>query len=145
MPGQFYYQCKICFERMHNNGKMKKVTEDYLIDGADFAKAYSRFIKEMEPFLKNSSFEVTSMSKIKLGEIIDYNKEADLWYKVQRSVKVCNEEAGKEQIIKDIILIHANSLRDAIKQLYQINDNGTEYDYTRLEETPVTDVFIHSI
>lgn len=145
MPGQFYYQCRIRFERMHNNGKMKMVTEDYLIDGADFAKAYSRFIKEMDPFLQNSSFEVTSMSKIKLGEIIDSDKEAELWYKVQRAVKLFNEDSGKEQIIKDIILIHAYSLRDAIKQLYQINENGTEYEYTRLEETPVTDVFIHSI
>lgn len=124
---------------------MKMVTEDYLIDGADFAKAYSRFIEEMEPFLQNSSFEVTSMSKIKLGEIIDSDKEAELWYKVQRAVKLLNEDSGKEQIIKDIILIHVYSLRDAIKQLYQINENGTEYEYTRLEEPPVTDVFIHSI
>lgn len=144
MSERFYFQCKIRFERIFEGGNTKKVTEDYLIDGEDFAIAYNRFIEEMKPLIKNSAFEVTSMIKIKLSDIIDIDKEADCWFKLQRSYKIANEKSGKEQIIKEVLLVHSMSLREAIKEIMHRSTEGVDYVYKKLEETPISDVFIHN-
>lgn len=142
MSERMYFQCKIRFEK-DCGATTKKVTEDYLIDGEDFAQAYLRFIKEMEPFIKNVAFEVTSMAIIKLTEIVDLDKEADYWFKVQRSSIVLTGKKGKEKTVKEVLLVHAVDIRQAIGQLERVNSTETEYDYKKLEETPISEVFIH--
>ena len=144
MSERVYFQCKIRFEK-DCGGTTKKVTEDYLIDGEDYAQAYTRFIREMEPFIRNISFEVTSMVKIKFAEIIDLDKEANFWFKVQRSCTILTGKKCKEKTVKEVILVHAMDIRLAINKLYQSSPNAPEYDYKKLEKTTISDVFIHMI
>ena len=44
-----WFECKIKFDKMQENGAVKKVTEPYLVDALSFTEADARIIEEMNP------------------------------------------------------------------------------------------------
>ena len=45
-----WFECKIRYEKVMENGMQKKVTEPYLVDALSFTEAEARIIEEMTPF-----------------------------------------------------------------------------------------------
>ena len=54
-----WFECKISFEKMMENGMQKKVTEPYLVDALSFTEAEARIIEEIRPFI-SGEFTVTN-------------------------------------------------------------------------------------
>ena len=46
-----WFECKIRYEKVMENGMNKKVTEPYLVDALSFTEAEARIIEEMTPFI----------------------------------------------------------------------------------------------
>lgn len=46
-----WFECKIRYEKVVENGMQKKVTEPYLVDALSFTEAEARIIEEMTPFI----------------------------------------------------------------------------------------------
>ena len=46
-----WFECKIRYEKVMENGMQKKVTESYLVDALSFTEAEARIIEEMTPFI----------------------------------------------------------------------------------------------
>ena len=46
-----WFECKIRYEKVMENGMQKKVTEPYLVDALSFTEAEARIIEEMTPFI----------------------------------------------------------------------------------------------
>ena len=46
-----WFECKIRYEKVAENGMNKKVTEPYLVDALSFTEAESRIIEEITPFI----------------------------------------------------------------------------------------------
>ena len=46
-----WFECKIRYEKLMENGMNKKVTEPYLVDALSFTEAEARIIEEMTPFI----------------------------------------------------------------------------------------------
>ena len=46
-----WFECKIRYEKVMENGMNKKVTEPYLEDALSFTEAEARIIEEMTPFI----------------------------------------------------------------------------------------------
>ena len=44
-----YFECKVRYKKMGENGVEKKVTEPYLFDALSFTEAESRIIEEITP------------------------------------------------------------------------------------------------
>ena len=54
-----WFECKVSYEKMLENGMQKKVTEPYLVDALSFTEAEARIIEEIRPFInrhQTSSF-----------------------------------------------------------------------------------------
>lgn len=49
-----WFECKIRYERVMENGMNKKVTEPYLVDALSFTEAEARIIEEMTPFISEN-------------------------------------------------------------------------------------------
>ena len=50
-----WFECKIRYEKVMENGMNKKVTEPYLVDALSFTEAESRIIEEITPYNANST------------------------------------------------------------------------------------------
>ena len=63
-----WFECKIRYDRMQENGMVKKVNEPYLVDALSFTEAESRIIEEMKPFI-SGDFSISAVKKTKISEI----------------------------------------------------------------------------
>ena len=55
-----WFECKVSFEKVLENGMQKKVTEPYLVDALSFTEAEARIIEEIRPFI-SGEFTVTDI------------------------------------------------------------------------------------
>ena len=62
-----WFECKIRYEKVMENGMQKKVTEPYLVDALSFTEAEARIIEEMTPFMLD-------MEENKVTELFSFEK-----------------------------------------------------------------------
>lgn len=69
-----WFECKVKYERMMDNGMMKKVNEPYLVDALTFTEAEARIIEELKPRI-SGDYSVASEKKTKISEVF-FNETA---------------------------------------------------------------------
>ena len=57
-----WFECKIRYEKVMENGMNKKVTEPYLVDALSFTEAEARIIEEMTPNLQYQTSNVPTIA-----------------------------------------------------------------------------------
>lgn len=55
-----WFECKIRYEKVMENGMNKKVTEPYLVDALSFTEAEARIIEEITPYISGEFTVSTS-------------------------------------------------------------------------------------
>ncbi len=55
-----WFECKIRYDKIMENGAIKKVTEPYLVDALSFTEAEARIIEEMTPYI-SGEFSVSAV------------------------------------------------------------------------------------
>ena len=63
-----WFECKIRYEKVAENGMNKKVTEPYLVDALSFTEAESRIIEEITPFI-SGEFTVSDIKRANYSEL----------------------------------------------------------------------------
>ena len=82
-----WFECKIRYEKVMENGMQKKVTEPYLVDALSFTEAEARIIEEMTPFI-SGEFTVSDIKRANYSELFPSEEEAaDRWFKSSRWMK----------------------------------------------------------
>lgn len=137
-----WFTCKICYEKILENGMNKKVTEPYLVDALSFTEAEARIIEEMTPFI-SGEFTVADVTRARYSELF-YAKDAsaDRWYKVKLGFITLDEKSGAEKKTYTNVLVQAADLRDAVKRL-DAGMKGSMADYiiVSVAETAIMDVY----
>lgn len=76
-----WFECKIRYERVMENGMNKKVTEPYLVDALSFTEAEARIIEEMTPFI-SGEFTISDIKRANYSELFPSDEaSADRWFK----------------------------------------------------------------
>ena len=57
-----WFECKIRYEKVMENGMNKKVTEPYLVDALSFTEAEARIIEEITPYI-SGEFTVSDIKR----------------------------------------------------------------------------------
>jgi hypothetical protein len=135
-----WYECRVKFEKVIENGTQKKVTEAYLVDALSFTEAENRIIEEMKPYI-TGEFEVTAVKKEKIAEIfIDPN--GDRWYKAKVIYISLDEKSGVEKKTSQNMLVQANDFKQALSNLTNgMRDTMSDWEVNTIAETTLMDVF----
>ena len=135
-----WFECKVSYMRMLENGVQKKVTEPYLVDSLSFTEAEGRITEEMKPYI-TGDFTVTDIKRARLSEIF-FNEGGDRFYKVKVYFITLDEKSGAEKKTAVQMLSQASDLKEAIAVLEE-GMKGTMADYTigSIAETMIMDVF----
>ncbi len=93
-----YFECKVRYEKLDDNGVNKSVTEVHLVDAISHADAENRIIAEMKPFI-SGDFSVESVKRVKISELFGVEDDCDnpRWYKVKVNFVSLDEEKGIEK------------------------------------------------
>lgn len=138
-----WFECKVSFEKVLENGMQKKVTEPYLVDALSFTEAEARIIEEIRPFI-SGEFTVTDIKRARLSELF-FNENGDRFYKIKVYFITLDEKSGAEKKTAAQMLAQASTLKEAIAVLEE-GMKGTLADYTiaSVSETMLMDVFPYS-
>lgn len=137
-----WFETKIRYDKMQENGAVKKVTEPYLVDALTFTDAEARIIDKITPYI-SGEFSVAAVKKTKISEIFfDESDYADKFYMVKVNFITLDERSGKEKKSASFILVQAGDFQNALAQ-FQEGMKGTMADYqiASIAETPLMDVF----
>ena len=135
-----WFECKVSYEKMMENGVQKKVIEPYLVDALSFTEAEARIIEEMKPYISGELI-VTDIKRARITELF-YNENGDRYYKFKVYFISLDETSGAEKKTAAQMLAQASDIKEAITVL----DNGmkgtlADYVIASVSETMIMDVF----
>ncbi len=135
-----WFECKVSYDKVLENGMQKKVTEPYLVDALSFTEAEARIIEEIRPFI-TGEFTVADIKRARISEIFS-NENGDRYYKFKVNFITLDEKSGKEKKTATNMLAQACTLKEAIAVLEE-GMKGTMADYAiaSVAETMLMDVF----
>lgn len=137
-----WFECRIRYEKVMENGMQKKVTEPYLVDALSFTEAEARIIEEMTPFI-SGEFTVSDIKRANYNELFPSNDEQDdRWFKCKLCFITLDEKSGAEKKTSTYVLVQASDLDRAKKNLDE-GMKGTQADYqvASVVETAIMDVY----
>ena len=139
-----WFECKVSFEKIQENGMQKKVTEPYLIDALSYTEAEARIIEEIRPFI-SGEFTITDLKRKRISELF-FNEDGDRFYEIKVHFITLDERSGMEKKTAAKMIAQACTLKEAIAVLEE-GMKGTLADYTiaSVAETMLMDVFPFSV
>ena len=135
-----WFECKVSYEKMMENGVQKKVTEPYLVDALSFTEAEARIIEEIKPYI-SGEFTIADIKRARLTEMF-LNETGDRYYKIKVYFITLDEKSGAEKKTAVQMLTQASDIKEAIAVL-EDGMKGSMADYTiaSVTETMIMDVF----
>jgi hypothetical protein len=137
-----WFECKIRYEKVMEDGLQKKVNENYVVDALSFSEAETRIIEEMSAYI-SGEFEVADIKKAAFKEVFFTDDNiADKWYKAKLQFITIDEKTEKEKRSTVTYLVQAGSMNGAMKNIDEVM-GGTMIDYViaSVAETTLMDVF----
>lgn len=135
-----WFECKVRYDKMQENGMVKKVNEPYLVDALTFTEAEARIIEEMKPFI-SGEYSISSEKKTKISEVF-FNEGGDRYYQVKVNFITLDEKTGTEKKSATLILVQASDFEDALKNFLE-GMKGTmgDFEIASITETQLMDVY----
>lgn len=140
-----WFETKIRYEKMMDDGKQKMVTELYVVDALSFTEAEASIIEEMSSYI-SGEFKVTGISQSTYGEIFFSDIDTDdRFFKVKLQFITIDEKTEKEKRSNVIYLVQAHTLQQAIKNIEEVmSSTMIDYAIVAVQETQIMDVFEHN-
>ena len=137
-----WFETKIRYEKMTDDGKQKMVTELYVVDALSFTEAESSIIEEMSSYIMGE-FKVTGIAQAAYGEIFFSDAETDdRFFKTKLQFITLDEKTQKEKRSSVNYLINAGTLPGAVKNIEEVmSQSMVDYDTVSVSETTLMDVF----
>ena len=137
-----WFEAKIRYEKMMEDGCLKKVTETYVIDALSFGEAENRILEKMGSYV-SGEIDVCALKIAPYKEVFfaDSNM-ADRWYIAKLAFITIDEKTDKEKKTRVCYLVNAGNINAAIKNIEEVMA-GTmiDYDTLNVSETQILDVF----
>lgn len=135
-----WFECKIKYEKVADEGKIVKVAESYLVDALSFTEAEARIIQEMEPFI-SGEFQVSNVRRARINELF-FDETGDRWYRTKIVFVQFDEEKQVEREVPATMYVQASGFKEALGGIEQ-GMKGTMADYRiiSITESPVFDVY----
>ena len=135
-----WFETKLRYDKVMENGVVKKVTEAYLVDALTFTEAEARITEEMTPCI-SGEFTVEAVKKAKIAEVFG-SDTASRWWKVRVAFITVDERTGAEKRNLTDFLVAGEDLDDVLSSFKQ-NMKGTmaDYEVTAIAETAILDIF----
>lgn len=135
-----WFETKLRYDKMMENGMVKKVTEPYLVDALSFTEAEARITEEASPF-NSGEFTVSAAKKSNISEIF-YDETGDRWYRVKVAFITIDEKKGTEKKKASYIMVQASDFISAHQRFLEgMKGTMADYEILSISETAIMDVY----
>ena len=138
-----FFEVKIQYQKMQEDGKEKKVTEQYVVEAMSFTEAETRIAEEMLPYT-DGDLDVVSEKIAPYNEIfISDNSTDDKWFVSKVGFITLDEKTAKEKKQTFRYLVQAATSELAMDYTKEMFSHGmSDYSIDAVKDTPTLDVFL---
>lgn len=137
---QTWFECKVKYVKIDDDGRERKVSEVYLVDAVTFTDAETRIIQQMQTMVRGE-FMVDNIKKSNIVEIFPH-ENGEWWFKAKIGIVTIDENAGKEKKINNYFLVAADDIKQALQRLEEgLSYVLVPYQTTSLAVSTIVDVF----
>ncbi len=135
-----WFECKVRYDKLMENGMQKKVNEPYMVDALSFTEAEARIIEEVTPFI-SGDFSVSAVKRTNISEIF-WDDSADKWYHVKVNFITIDEKSAVEKKTTSHILVAASYLKGALDNFMEgMKGTMADFEIASIAETTIMDVY----
>lgn len=132
------------YDKMMENGSVKKVTEPYLADALSCTEAEERVTEELQPFI-SGEFRILSVVTTKIAEIF-WDATGDKFYKVKVNFITIDEKTVTEKKQASYILVQASDFTSALNRFNKgMRGTMADYEIEAISETKIVDVYKYQL
>ena len=141
-----FFEVKIQYIKMLEDGKEKKVTEQYVVEALSFTEAESRITEEMTPYI-SGEFDVVSEKIAPYNEIfLSDRTDDDKWFVSKVAFITIDEKTEKEKKQTFRYLVQAATSKLALDYTNEMFSHGmSDYRIDAVQDTPTLDVFLYEV
>lgn len=135
-----YIETAARYEKMQENGSVKKVTERFIVDALTCTDAEARTIEELQPYV-SGELDVTSNKKVNIAEVMG-DKECGRFWLAKVSFITIDEKTAAEKRTISQILVGAPDFTNAVEEFNEgMKGTMADFELIGLTETPIVDYF----
>ena len=139
-----FYEVKVQYQKTLEDGKEKKVTEQYVVEALSFTEAEARITEEITPYI-SGEFDVVSEKIAPYNEILLSDKsDDDKWFISKVAFITIDEKTEKEKKQTFRYLVQAETSEHALDYTKtMLNQCLSDYSIDSVQDTPTFDVFLY--
>ena len=141
-----WFEAKLRYDKVHNNGSEKKVTESFVIEALSFGEAEKIALESLGSSV-SGEIQVININPTKFNEVIFSEEEScDRYYKAKLQFITIDEKTGNEKPKHFYYLVQASSFdncKDTIRKMKQ--STLIDYQIAAVSETKIVDVVEHKL
>lgn len=135
-----WFLCKVKYAKENEEGLLKNVSEQYLIDAVSFTEAEAR-IYDMLGSVIRGDFQVTNISKSNIVDVFFF-EDIDIWHKCKITYIVTDADSGKEKKVTQFMLVTAHDVKEAYDRIFEsLNNMLVTFRVPEVTESPIVEVF----
>lgn len=135
-----WFITKVKYNRTDENGLLKPVSEQYLVDAYTFTEAEARIYEQLQNTIVGD-FDVNAISKTNYTDVFFYNDHS-IWHKCKIQYYITDEQSGKEKKVTQYMLMEAATVKQAYERIYEsLKDMTITFTVPDVVETKIIEVF----
>ena len=137
-----WYKFRVKYSKQMDDGKKKKVSEEYLVDAESFTETEKRANKAATDLIGTRDFDITAISREPVSDIIKGPEDEDNhWYKAVVALVTEDEETGLKKFSPQVMYVNAEDTKEADELLReQMADSQVDWEIKSIAETKVLGV-----
>ena len=137
-----WFEAKIKYVKVTDEGREKKVTEDYLLDALTYTEAEARVTRALRDLIQGD-FYIAGLKKSNITELVESPDERDdKWYKAKVAIIDADQLTGREKRANQYYLIAGGDIDRALENLKRsLETYVVPWEIASLAETRFMDVF----
>jgi hypothetical protein len=134
-----WFTVKVKYTKQLEDGRLKRVTEPYLVDSVSFTDAEARIYEEVGQSV-SGEFLITGITKTEFADIFYYD-DSDDWYKCKLTYVSIDGDEGKEKKITSNFLVTASNVKEAYERIKEsLSDMTVTFEVPSIMLTPIVEV-----
>ncbi|MCH7408295.1 DUF4494 domain-containing protein [Belliella sp. DSM 111904] len=135
-----WFLCKVKYAKENEEGLLKNVSEQYLVDAVSFTEAEARIYDLLGSVIRGD-FQVTNISKSNIVDVFPY-EDIDIWHKCKITYIITDADSGKEKKVTQFMLVTAHDVKEAYERIFEsLNNMLVTFRVPDITESPIVEVF----
>ena len=135
-----WFECRISYDKTMDDGQVKRVTEDYLVEATGFTEAEKRITEEMTPHI-SGDFTIGAIRR-RNYEVVMRSEWGDMFFRVKLVITTIDEKTAAEKHTNMFLLVEENDLLGAVREVNDhLSGSMMDWEYHTISQTSILDVF----